>query len=109
MELGPNMRRLAEMDVADTLKAAVIVGPGDLMMWEVSACLDSDGIKLEVIGRGTDVEVAAAGAMAVLTQHGSELVPQPADDPATPQLEAASLLAREASGVVPAGSLLNEP
>lgn len=73
MQQGPNMRRLGEMDVADSVKASVITGPGDLMMWEVRACVDSDGMTLEVIGRGSDLEAAAASAMAVLTQNGSTL------------------------------------
>lgn len=73
MQLGPNMKRLGEMDIADSLKARVIVGPGDLMTWEVCASVDSDGITLDVIGRGSDLEAAAASAMAVLTQNGSTL------------------------------------
>lgn len=73
MQLGPNMKRLREMDVTDSVKACVITGPGDLMTWEVSACLDNDGLKLEVIGRGADLEAAAASAMAVLTINGSAL------------------------------------
>ena len=73
MQLGPNMRRLKELDVADSVKACVITGPGDLMSWEVSACVESDGISLEVIGRGSDLEAAAASAMAVLTENGATL------------------------------------
>ena len=83
MQLGPNLRRLREMDVAETISARVIAGPGDLMTWEVSACLDSDGIPFEVIGRGTDLELAAACAMAILTENGSVPVPQPTDGAAT--------------------------
>lgn len=73
MQLGPNMKRLREMDVADSVKACVIAGPADLMTWEVSARVDSDGMALEVIGRGSDLEAAAACAMAVLTDNGSTL------------------------------------
>ena len=51
MQLGPNMKRLREMDVADTVKACVIAGPADSVIWEVSACLDIDGMQLE--GRRT--------------------------------------------------------
>jgi hypothetical protein len=67
------MKRLREMDVGDSVKACVIAGPGDLMTWEVSACVDSDGMTLEVIGRGSDPEVAAASVIAVLTENGSTL------------------------------------
>ena len=73
MQLGPNMKRLREMDVAASVKACVIAGPADLMSWQVSACVDSDGMSLDVIGRGSDLEAAAASAMAVLTQNGSTL------------------------------------
>jgi hypothetical protein len=73
MQLGPNMKRLKEMDVADSVTARVIAGPADLMAWEVSACVDSDGMTLDVIGRGSDLEAAAASAMAVLTENGSTL------------------------------------
>lgn len=87
------MKRLREMDVADSVKACVITGPGDLMTWEVSACVDSDGINLEVIGRGSDLEAAAASAMAVLSQNGSTLdsaAPVPLEgDAAHPDLRAA--------------------
>ena len=79
MQLGPNMKRLREMDVADTVKACVTAGPGDLMRWEVSACLDVDGIELEVIGRGPDLELAAASAISVLSENGAAL--ETAHDP----------------------------
>jgi hypothetical protein len=67
------MKRLREMDVGDSVKACVIAGPADLLTWEVSACVDSDGMVLEVVGRGSDLEAAAASAMAVLTENGSTL------------------------------------
>lgn len=81
MQLGPNMRRLREMDVADTVKACVTTGPGDLMRWEVSACVDVEGMELEVIGRGPDLELAAASAISVLTEQGAALQPGPDPDP----------------------------
>lgn len=73
MQLGPNLKRLRETDVADTVKACVTSGPGDLMSSEVSASLDVDGMQLEVIGRGPDLELAAANAMWVLNQNGAAL------------------------------------
>ena len=81
MQLGPNMKRLREMDIADTVKACVTAGPGDLMSYEVSACLDVDGMQLEVRGRGPDLEVAAASAMSVLSENGSGLEAPPDGDP----------------------------
>ena len=81
MELGPNMKRLREMDVADSVKACVTTGPGELMRWEVSACLDIDGMELEVIGRGPDLELAAASAMSVLAENGAALEAVPDTDP----------------------------
>jgi hypothetical protein len=79
MQLGPNMKRLREMDVADTVKACVTAGPADSMIWEVSAWLEVDGMQLEVVGRDSDLEAAAASAMSVLTDEGSRLQP-PSDD-----------------------------
>jgi hypothetical protein len=79
MQLGPNMKRLREMDVADTVKACVTAGPAERVLWEVSACIDIDGMQLEVVGRGADLEVAAASAISVLTDEGSRLQP-PLDD-----------------------------
>jgi hypothetical protein len=73
MELGPNMKRLREMEVADTLRACVVAGPGDLMSWDVSATIDRDGLKVDVIGRGSDLEAAAALAIAVLSRNGAAL------------------------------------
>ena len=81
MQLGPNMKRLREMDVADTVRARVTAGPGDLMSYEVSACLDIDGMQLEVRGHGPDLEVAAASAMSVLSENGAALEPPPDGDP----------------------------
>ena len=73
MQLGPNMKRLRELDVGDSVKACVIAGPGDLMAWEVSASMETDGMTFDVVGRGSDLEAAAASAMAVLTENGSTL------------------------------------
>ena len=81
MQLGPNMKRLRELDVADSVKACVISGTGDLMAWEVSACVDADGMTLDVVGRGSDLEAAAASAMAILTENGSTLVSVEEDAP----------------------------
>lgn len=85
------MKRLREMDVADSVKACVIAGPADLMTWEVSACVDSDGMILEVIGRGSDLEAAAASALAVLSQNGSGLA-SPREGASTIPLEADSTI-----------------
>ena len=74
------MKRLRDMDVADSLKVSVIAGPADLKTWEVSACVDTDGMTLYVTGRGTDLEAAAASAMAVLTMNGSILEATPIED-----------------------------
>lgn len=74
------MKRLLEMDVADSVKACIITGPGDLMAWEASACIDSDGIPVDVIGRGSDLEVAAASVITVLSQNGSTLDDQTPDE-----------------------------
>jgi len=79
MQLGPNMKRLREMDVGDTVKACVTAGPADSLIWEVSAWLEVDGMQLEVVGRDSDLEAAAASAMSVLTDEGSRLQP-PSDD-----------------------------
>lgn len=81
MQLGPNMKRLREMDIADTVQASVTAGPGDLMSYEVSARMDVDGMQLEVRGRGPDLEVAAASAMTVLGNNGAALEPPPDGDP----------------------------
>jgi len=81
MQLGPNMKRLREMDIAETVKACVTAGPGDLLTYEVSACLDIDGMQLEVRGHGPDMEMAAASAMTVLGHNGASIEPPPDPDP----------------------------
>jgi hypothetical protein len=86
------MKRLREMDVADSVRACVIAGPADLMTWEASARVDSDGMTLDVIGRGSDLEAAAASAMAVLTENGSTLGAALDATTATPLDEDAALL-----------------
>jgi hypothetical protein len=73
VQLGPNMKRLRELDVGDSIKACVIAGPGDLMAWEDNASMETDGLTVDVVGRGSDLEAAAASAMAVLTENGSTL------------------------------------
>jgi hypothetical protein len=82
------MKRLREMDVADSVKVCVISGPADLLAWEVSASVDHDGIPLEVIGRGSDLEAAAACAMVVLAENGSTLQATP-NEAATMPLDGA--------------------
>ena len=69
MELGANMRRLFDSAAGDSVQACVVAGPGDLLVWEVRLTVDADGIPLEVTGRGTDMEAAAAAAMPLLTAH----------------------------------------
>jgi hypothetical protein len=59
----------------------VTAGPGDLIRYGVSACLQVDGMEVEVIGRGPDMEMSAASAMAVLSAHGSAVLAQPDGDP----------------------------
>jgi hypothetical protein len=83
-QLGPNVKRLREMDIADTLKACVTAGPGDLMRYEVIACVDVEGMQLEVRGQGSDLEAAAASAMSVLGEHGAHLQAAPDPDPLPP-------------------------
>ncbi len=81
MQLGPNMKRLREMDVAESVRACVTAGPGDLLTYEVSACLEVDGMQLEVRGHGPDLEMAAASAMTVLGDNGAGIEPAPDNDP----------------------------
>ena len=90
MQLGPTMKRLRELDVGESIKACVIAGPGDLMAWEVSASMDVDGMTLDVVGRGSDLEAAAASAMSVLTENGSTLAADPDADSIPPPAPAAS-------------------
>jgi hypothetical protein len=80
MQVGPNMKRLREMDVADTVAMCVMAGPGDLLVWEVRASIDSDGIPLEYVGRGSDLEAAAGAVIPLLVQDGSELQPPDGED-----------------------------
>lgn len=88
MQLGTNMKRLLEMDVAEPVKACVIAGPGDLMVWEVCVCMDGDGVPVEFIGRGSDLELAAAAVLAALTQTNSTLGARTPDGSSTIRLEA---------------------
>jgi len=68
LALGPNMRRLGEMDLSDSVGATVVSGPGDLLVWEVHAMVKMDGLPVRVAGRGTDIESSAAAVLALLEQ-----------------------------------------
>ena len=83
MDLGPNMKRLRDMEVAGTLRACVIAGPGDLMFWDVCATVERDGLTIDVIGRGSDLEAAAALAIAFLSRDAAR--------PAVPDADTATL------------------
>ena len=74
LSFGPNMRRLLEMD-AETPQVCVIAGPGDALIWEVRSVAAPSSIRLEVVGRGSDIEAAAAALMPLLSLHGSTLDP----------------------------------
>jgi hypothetical protein len=76
MELGGNMRRLVDSTAGDSVEACVVAGPGDLLGWEVRVTVDADGIPLEVTGRGSDLEAAAAAAMPLLTAHSPAMFGQ---------------------------------
>jgi hypothetical protein len=76
MEIGPNMRRLIDSATNDSLETCVVAGPGDLLVWEVRVKVEADGIPLEVSGRGTDLEAAAAAAMPLLTSHAGDMFGQ---------------------------------
>jgi hypothetical protein len=67
MNTGPNMARLRDSSAGASLVTCVLAGPGDLLVWEVRVTVDIDGLPLEVSGRGTDLEAAAAAAMPILT------------------------------------------
>ena len=69
MAFGPNMKRLRELPPGDGLEACVLAGPGDLEVWEVHTTVTTDGVPLEIVGRGTDMESAAAAVLAMLQQH----------------------------------------
>ena len=69
MDLGANMRRLFDSAAGDSVEACVVAGPGDLLVWEVRITVDTDGVPLEVTGRVSDMEAAAAAAMPLLTAH----------------------------------------
>jgi hypothetical protein len=69
--LGPNMRRLGEMELATSVAACVVAGPGDLLVWEVRANVKLDGLPLQLAGRGSDLESSAAAILAVLERDGT--------------------------------------
>jgi hypothetical protein len=75
LALGPNMRRLGEMDLADSVGASVVSGPGDLRVWEVHAMVKLDGLPVRVAGRGTDLESSAAEVLAVLEEDPAAFDP----------------------------------
>lgn len=68
LRLGPNMRRLGEMDLSHSVGASVVAGPGDLLVWRSHAMVRMDGMPVRVAGRGTDVESSAAEVLALLEQ-----------------------------------------
>ena len=76
MEMGPNMRRILDSAAGDTVQACVVAGPADLLVWEVRVSVDADGMPLEVTGRGTDLEAAAAAVMPLLTAHSEGMFGQ---------------------------------
>src|SRR5215204_5126865 len=78
MTLGPNMRRVMDSALAESVVTCITAGPGDTTVWEVRAALsdDGDGIPLEVIGRGTDMEAAAAELWRVASGYSSQVLMQ---------------------------------
>ena len=74
LSFGPNMRRVLEMD-AQEIQVCVTAGPGDTLIWEVRSAGAPAGIRLEVVGRGPDIEAAAAALLPLLSLHGSALQP----------------------------------
>jgi hypothetical protein len=66
---GPNMRRLLEADGLEDVRAAVVGGPGDPEVWEVSARLENVSPAIDDAGRGSDLEAAAASLAAAVALH----------------------------------------
>lgn len=67
---GPNMRRVRDTDGIRHVRAGIIAGPGDTELWELCATLDDGGdLPLEITGRGSDLEAAAASILATLAMH----------------------------------------
>jgi hypothetical protein len=77
LTLGPNMRRLGEIDLANSVAGRVVAGPGDLLMWEVRADVTLDGLPVQLAGRGSDIESSAAAVLAVLERDGTNFEPAP--------------------------------
>ena len=77
MDIGPNMTRLRDSEVGSSLRARLRAGPADRLVWEVRVACEFDGLPVEVIGRGTDEEAAAAEAIRQLTQHSLCIFDQP--------------------------------
>ena len=68
LTLGPNMRKLGEMEWAESVAGCVVAGPGDLLVWEVHADVTIDGLSVQVVGRGSDVESSAAALLAAMAR-----------------------------------------
>jgi hypothetical protein len=66
---GANMRRALETQALRNLRLTVVAGPGDLEQWEVCADVDSTPVPLQIAGRGTDAEDAAASLLSTLAQR----------------------------------------
>lgn len=69
MDIGQNMARLRDSEVGGSLRACVLAGPADLLVWEIRVTCDADWLPVEVVGRGPDLELAAAEALRQLTTH----------------------------------------
>lgn len=88
MPLGPNMRRIRELEGADSVEMRVTGGPGDILLWEVRAAVERSGMRLDMVGRGPDLEAAAAELMRLLKEHGAKLEPTNAGgQPTGPNLD----------------------
>ena len=80
MNTGANIQRLRDSDVGPSLRACLFTGPADIQSWEVHVACDTgvtDGIPLEVVGRGPDLEAAAAEVQRELTNHSLAVFGQP--------------------------------
>jgi hypothetical protein len=66
---GANLRRIGATEGLRNVRVAVITGPGDLEQWEVCADLDGHPLPIQVAGRGTDAESAAASLLASVAAH----------------------------------------
>ena len=66
LTLGPNMRKLGEMESAKSVEGGVVAGPGELLVWEVRATFTIDDLSVQVVGRGADIESSAAALLAAM-------------------------------------------